>query len=257
MNISNGHNGAQGPDLPEKQIPVLLPMGCQRTVSESWPARKKCRDMLQLLLNTRLRPSTGRRLCARCRRADGVPAGQIWRILHTAAHWLKEVPDEPAAGFIFPAEMTTALYRWAIASTWRQKMLNETGNDQYGPHSLTVERIEMAIALHIECALINEYGEVLGRRCRAGTADWHAGAVTATALPVPTARGCEVMAEMYRTARRPLMSAAAPVWRCIREVWQYRRLRRFQPPRGEMARYSADAAYWCTWKRQARSPPEM
>lgn len=63
---------------------------------------------------------------------------------------------------IFPAEMTTALYRRAIASAWRQKMLNETGNDQYGPHSLTVERIEMAIALHIECALINEYGEAQG-----------------------------------------------------------------------------------------------
>lgn len=58
---------------------------------------------------------------------------------------------------IFPAEMTTALYRRAIASAWRQKMLNETGSDQYGPHSLTVERIEMAIALHIECVLINEY----------------------------------------------------------------------------------------------------
>ena len=37
---------------------------------------------------------------------------------------------------IFPAEMTTALYRRAIASAWRQKMLNETGSDQYGPHSL-------------------------------------------------------------------------------------------------------------------------
>ncbi|MDD8080852.1 DUF5375 domain-containing protein, partial [Escherichia coli] len=46
---------------------------------------------------------------------------------------------------IFPVEMTTALYRRAIASAWRQKMLNETGSDQYGPHSLTVERIEMAI----------------------------------------------------------------------------------------------------------------
>lgn len=63
---------------------------------------------------------------------------------------------------IFPAEMTTALYRRAIASAWRQKMLNETGSDQYGPHSLTVERIEMAIALHIECVLINEYGEAQG-----------------------------------------------------------------------------------------------
>lgn len=39
---------------------------------------------------------------------------------------------------IFPVEMTTALYRRAIASAWRQKMLNETGSDQYGPHSLTV-----------------------------------------------------------------------------------------------------------------------
>ena len=55
-------------------------------------------------------------------------------------------------------------------SAWRQKTLNETGSDQYGPHSLTVERIEMAIALHIECALINEYGEaqdVYKRQARA------------------------------------------------------------------------------------------
>ncbi|WP_272899532.1 hypothetical protein [Serratia symbiotica] len=31
---------------------------------------------------------------------------------------------------IFPAEMTTALYRRAIASAWRQKMLTETGSDR-------------------------------------------------------------------------------------------------------------------------------
>ena len=91
---------------------------------------------------------------------------------------------------IFPAEMTTALYRLAIASAWRQKTLNETGSDQYGPHSLTVERIEMAIALHIECALINEYGEAQGAA---------AALALLTAPPVLTVRGCEVMAELYRT----------------------------------------------------------
>ena len=48
---------------------------------------------------------------------------------------------------IFPAEMTTALYRRAIASAWRQKMLNETGSDQYGlcenlyPPSSEIRRI--------------------------------------------------------------------------------------------------------------------
>lgn len=58
---------------------------------------------------------------------------------------------------IFPAEMTTALYRRAIASAWRQKMLTETGSNRCGPHSLTVERIEMAIVLHIECALMSRW----------------------------------------------------------------------------------------------------
>lgn len=94
---------------------------------------------------------------------------------------------------IFPAEMTTALYRRAIASAWRQKTLNETGSDQYGPHSLTVERIEMAIALHIECALINEYGEAQGAA---------AALALLTDMLEPsllTVRGCEVMAELYRT----------------------------------------------------------
>ncbi|EGG9253598.1 hypothetical protein HG838_002486 [Salmonella enterica] len=90
---------------------------------------------------------------------------------------------------IFPAEMTTALYRRAIASAWRQKTLNETGSDQYGPHSLTVERIEMAIALHIECALINEYGEAQGA------------ALTSALAPFLKGRGgLEVASRMLRSA---------------------------------------------------------
>ena len=100
---------------------------------------------------------------------------------------------------IFPVEMTTALYRRAIASAWRQKMLNETGSDQYGPHSLTVERIEMAIALHIECVLINEYGEVQGAAAALALLTDMLEPSLLTAPPVLTARGCEVMAEMYRT----------------------------------------------------------
>lgn len=96
---------------------------------------------------------------------------------------------------IFPAEMTTALYRRAIASAWRQKTLNETGSDQYGPHSLTVERIEMAIALHIECALINEYGEAQGAAAALALLT----DMLEPSLLTATARGCEVMAELYRT----------------------------------------------------------
>lgn len=41
MNISNGHNGAQGHALPKNTIAVLLRMGCQRTVSESWTAPER------------------------------------------------------------------------------------------------------------------------------------------------------------------------------------------------------------------------
>lgn len=100
---------------------------------------------------------------------------------------------------IFPAEMTTALYRRAIASAWRQKTLNETGSDQYGPHSLTVERIEMAIALHIECALINEYGEAQGAAAALALLTDMLEPSLLTAPPVLTVRGCEVMAELYRT----------------------------------------------------------
>lgn len=100
---------------------------------------------------------------------------------------------------IFPAEMTTALYRRAIASAWRQKALTETGCDQYGPHSLTVERIEMAIALHIECALINEYGEAQGAAAALALLTDMLEPSLLTAPPVLTVRGCEVMAELYRT----------------------------------------------------------
>lgn len=98
---------------------------------------------------------------------------------------------------IFPAEMTTALYRRAIASAWRQKALTETGCDQYGPHSLTVERIEMAIALHIECALINEYGEAQGAAAALALLTDMLEPSLLTAPPVLTVRGCEVMAELY------------------------------------------------------------
>ncbi|ECH9244743.1 hypothetical protein DC738_08245 [Salmonella enterica subsp. enterica serovar Rubislaw] len=100
---------------------------------------------------------------------------------------------------IFPAEMTTALYRRAIASAWRQKALTETGCDQYGPHSLTVERIEMAITLHIECALINEYGEAQGAAAALALLTDMLEPSLLTAPPVLTVRGCEVMAELYRT----------------------------------------------------------
>ena len=100
---------------------------------------------------------------------------------------------------IFPVEMTTALYRRAIASAWRQKMLNETGSDQYGPHSLTVERIEMAMALHSECGLMTEYGEVQGAAAALALLTDMLEPSLLTAPPVLTARGCEVMAEMYRT----------------------------------------------------------
>ncbi|MBR7530634.1 DUF5375 family protein [Klebsiella michiganensis] len=100
---------------------------------------------------------------------------------------------------IFPAEMTTALYRRAIASSWRQKALTETGCDHYGPHSLTVERIEMAIALHIECALINEYGEAQGAAAALALLTDMLEPSLLTAPPILTVRGCEVMAELYRT----------------------------------------------------------
>jgi hypothetical protein len=100
---------------------------------------------------------------------------------------------------IFPAEMTTALYRRAIASAWRQKALTENGCDQHGPHSLTVERIEMAIALYIECALINEYGEAKGAAVALALLNDMLEPSLLTAPPILTVRGCEVMTELYRT----------------------------------------------------------
>lgn len=44
---------------------------------------------------------------------------------------------------VFPAELTTALYRRAIASAWRAKVLADTGSEILGPHRLSVERIEI------------------------------------------------------------------------------------------------------------------
>ena len=83
-------------------------------------ARNAC-DMLQLLFFWI--PVSGRALDAGC--AHGVAAlmgtcGQIWRILHTAAHWLKGARWTSRRFPFFPAEMT-ALYRRAIASAWRRK----------------------------------------------------------------------------------------------------------------------------------------
>lgn len=146
---------------------------------------------------------------------------------------------------IFPAEMTTALYRRAIASAWRQKTLNETGSDQYGPHSLTVERIEMAIALHIECALINEYGEAQGAAAALALLTDMLEPSLLTAPPVLTVRGCEVMAELYRTLPAAFDDFfAARVWRCIRGKYDNTDgYADFSRSPGEMARYSADAAY--------------
>ncbi|STT18854.1 Uncharacterised protein [Klebsiella pneumoniae] len=63
----------------------------------------------------------------------------------------------------------------------------------------TVERIEMAIALHIECALINEYGEAQGAAAALALLTDMLEPSLLTAPPVLTVRGCEVMAELYRT----------------------------------------------------------
>ena len=86
MNISNGHNGAQGHTLPENTIPVLLPMGLSEdSFGKLTRARNAC-DMLQLLFSEyRLRPGTGRWLCAWCRRADGYLLADLTDIAHSCA----------------------------------------------------------------------------------------------------------------------------------------------------------------------------
>lgn len=57
MNISNGHNGAQGHTLPEKHNTGVFAYGLSEdSFGKLTRARNAC-DMLQLLfLNTRLRP---------------------------------------------------------------------------------------------------------------------------------------------------------------------------------------------------------
>ncbi len=57
MNISNGHNGAQGHTLPEKHNTGAFAYGLSEdSFGKLTRARNAC-DMLQLLfLNTRLRP---------------------------------------------------------------------------------------------------------------------------------------------------------------------------------------------------------
>lgn len=65
MNISNGHNGAQGHALPKNTIAVLLRMGCQRTVSESWTAPERPATCCSFsFLNTLAGRNSGCRLCA-------------------------------------------------------------------------------------------------------------------------------------------------------------------------------------------------
>ncbi|MBP2195849.1 DUF5375 family protein [Pantoea cypripedii] len=100
---------------------------------------------------------------------------------------------------IFPAELTTALYRRAIATAWREKRLAETGSETHGPHRLTVERIEMAIALHIESAMVNEHGEARGAAVALALLTDMLEPSLLTAPPVLTARGCEVMTALYCT----------------------------------------------------------
>lgn len=75
MNISNGHNGAQGHALPEKHNSGAFAYGLSEDgFGKLARARKAC-DMLQLLfLNTAAGRNAGCRMCARHRRADGVPA---------------------------------------------------------------------------------------------------------------------------------------------------------------------------------------
>ena len=100
---------------------------------------------------------------------------------------------------IFPVELTTALYRRAIATAWREKMITETGCEIYGSHRLTVERIEMAIALHIESAMVNEHGEAHGAAVALAMLTDMIKPTLLIAPPVLTMRGCEVMTMLYRT----------------------------------------------------------
>ncbi|WP_370620332.1 DUF5375 family protein [Pantoea ananatis] len=100
---------------------------------------------------------------------------------------------------VFPAELTTALYRRAIASAWRAKHLADTGSEMRGPHRMTVERIEMAIALHLEGTMVNEYGEAQGAAAALALLTDMVEPTLLTAPPVLTPRGCEVMAGLYAT----------------------------------------------------------
>ncbi|WP_342656708.1 hypothetical protein GKC68_07040 [Pantoea sp. RSPAM1] len=100
---------------------------------------------------------------------------------------------------VFPAELTTALYRRAIASAWRAKHLADTGSEMRGPHRMTVERIEMAIALHLEGTMVNEYGEAQGAAAALALLTDMVEPTLLTAPPVLTARGCEVMTGLYAT----------------------------------------------------------
>lgn len=100
---------------------------------------------------------------------------------------------------VFPPELTTALYRRAIAYAWRAKHLADTGSEMRGPHRMTVERIEMAIALHVESTMVNEYGEARGAAAALALLTDMVEPTLLTAPPVLTARGCEVMTELYRT----------------------------------------------------------
>jgi hypothetical protein len=100
---------------------------------------------------------------------------------------------------VFPAELTTALYRRAIASAWRARHLADTGSEMRGPHRMTVERIEMAIALHIESAMVNEYGEAHGAAAALALLTDMVEPTLLTAPPALTARGCEVMEGLYAT----------------------------------------------------------
>ncbi|MDK2634830.1 DUF5375 family protein [Pantoea stewartii subsp. indologenes] len=100
---------------------------------------------------------------------------------------------------VFPAELTTALYRRAIAAAWRAKHLADTGSEMRGPHRMTVEHIEMAIALHLEGTMVNEYGEAQGAAAALALLTDMVEPTLLTAPPVLTARGCEVMAGLYAT----------------------------------------------------------
>lgn len=100
---------------------------------------------------------------------------------------------------VFPAELTTALYRRAIAAAWRAKHLADTGSEMRGPHRMTVERIEMAIALHLEGTMVNEYGEAQGAAAALALLTDMVEPTLLTAPPVLTSRGCEVMAGLYAT----------------------------------------------------------